>query len=109
MLVPFDESKEVEIHADASGLGIVALLVQRDSENQEHVFSYASKTLSKQEQVLPTSEIECLSLVWALEKFRCYVYGQPVKIVTDHHALCFLGMKRNPNKRLTRWRSRSMT
>ena len=103
VLVPFNEDRLVEIHADASGYGIGALLVQRDDKNKEHVVAYASRTLNEQEIKWSTSEQECLAIVWALEKFRCYVYGRPVTIVTDHHALCHLASKKSPNRRLTRW------
>ena len=49
------------------------------------------------------SEKECLALVWSLKKFRSYIWGLKVKVVTDHHSLCWLFKKRDLAGRLARW------
>ncbi|MBW0485763.1 hypothetical protein O181_025478 [Austropuccinia psidii MF-1] len=47
--------------------------------------------------------MECLCLVWALEKLHYYLYGTVFHVITDRNALkCLLNMK-TPNRHMLRW------
>ena len=97
-----DYNLPFEIHPDGSGFGIGAVILQWRDGNCR-IIAYASRLLNKHERNYSVTEIECLALIWAVKKFRLYIWGQKVKIVTDHHALCYLMTKRDLSGRLARW------
>ena len=81
-----DKTQPFELHVDASGVGLGAILYQ----NQK-VIAYASRGLNKTEANYPAHKREFLALKWAMaEKFSDYLLGSKVTVVTDNNPLCYL-------------------
>lgn len=98
-----DFSQPFLIYTDASGYGVGAILKQIDGQGRERVIAYASRTLQPLEMKYPTTHKECLAIIFGIEQFRYYVFGQKFSVVTDHHSLCYLMKVRKPYGRLTHW------
>lgn len=91
-LKPFDHTKQIVIQTDASKNGLGCALMQ---ENRPVCF--ASRSLSDAETRYAQIEKEMLAIVFACDKYHDYIYGQNVKIVTDHKPLLGI-MNKDYNK-----------
>lgn len=96
----FSENKQFILKCDASGVALGAILC---NDNDRPV-SYASRSLNPAEKNYSTIEKELLAIVWAVKKFRPYLYGRKFKIFTDHRPLIYLFGMKNPSSRLTKFR-----
>jgi len=99
-----DLSKPFILRTDASIQGLGAVLLQSDDkETTLFPTAYASRKLTKAEENYAAVELECLALIWAVEKFQPYLYGKHFILQTDHRPLSFLSSSKNLNARLMRW------
>lgn len=90
------------LRTDSSTTGLGALLYQRTAEDEKQLVCCASRNLRGSEINYFTTELELLSIVWALGKFRTFLLRSDLVIETDHKALSFLLTTRFLNDRLTR-------
>ncbi len=72
--------------ADASALGIGAVLMQTEEGKRPHAFAYASRVLTSPESKYIVTHLEALAFVWALQHFRDIIFGYPVTVYADHLA-----------------------
>lgn len=90
------------LQCDASAYGLGAVLTQ-NIDGQEKVICYLSRSLTPNERKFTTTERECLSVIWAIEKLRCYLEGVRFTVITDHYSLLWLDNLKDPQGRLGRW------
>ena len=98
-----DFNKPFLLMTDASATGLGVVLSQQSEDKQEKVIAYASRVLQPAERNYSVTERECLAVVWAVQHFRPYLYGQPFDIITDHSALQSILKTQRPNGRVARW------
>ncbi|PIK45755.1 protease, reverse transcriptase, ribonuclease H, integrase [Apostichopus japonicus] len=92
-----------ELHTDASGVGLGAALLQRSSSGEQKVVSSASRAFSSAEPNYSVTELECLAVVWAFEKWRPYLECSHTTVFTDHQALVWLLRNSALKGKLARW------
>nr|XP_027067454.1 uncharacterized protein LOC113693071 [Coffea arabica] len=102
VIQPPDWSLPFEIMCDASDYAVGTVLGQRIGR-ASHAIYYASRALSGAQVNYSTTEKELLAVVFALEKFRSYLFGAKVIVFSDHAALRYLLAKKDAKPRLIRW------
>ncbi|XP_011858920.1 PREDICTED: uncharacterized protein K02A2.6-like [Vollenhovia emeryi] len=99
----YDVKDKTQVIADASPVGLGAVLVQIDT-NGPRIIAYGNRTLTDCERKYSQTEKEALALVWAIEHFRVFLFGKEFDLVTDHKPLEVLfGPKSRPCARIERW------
>ena len=100
----YDPKDKTTVMADASPVGLGAVLIQSDN-NGPRVIAYGNKSLTDVEKRYCQTEKEALALVWAVEHFRMYLYGKETfDLVTDHKPLeVIFGDRSKPCARIERW------
>ena len=86
LLSPYIPGSDTCITMDASNVGIGAVLTQ-NKRGHEKIIAFAFRTLHPQERSYSVIEKEMLACVWAVGKFRPYVWGMCFLIQTDHKPL----------------------
>lgn len=102
VLVLFDNSKDHEVHTDASSKGIAGVLMQKE-DTGVHPVCYFSRKTSDSESKFHSYELEALAVVESLQKFKTYIIGKPIIVVTDCSALRYAATQRDIIPRIARW------
>ena len=87
LLIFPDYTKRFRVSTDASCVGLGAILSQMDDNDNDRVVAYASRSLPQAEKNYHTTERELLAVVWALDRFRPYIYNTEFDLITDHEPL----------------------
>lgn len=95
-----------QLYTDASYEGLGALLCQRDDQGRPCLVACASTSLNIHEQRYAPVYLECRAVIWAVRRFRPYLYDTDFELYTDQAALVFLlkkGADGLLNRTMGRW------
>ena len=102
MLYGDDLDIPIEIHTDASALGLGGILLGKTAEGFRPI-SYFSRKTDVVESKYSSYELEVLAVVASVERFRQYVMGRPFLVLTDCVAVTQTFAKREICPRIARW------
>ena len=101
----FDKKAKTQVIADASPIGLGAILIQEEA-GTKRVVAYSSRSLTEVERHYSQTEKEALGLVWACERFYMYVYlyGIQFELLRDHKPLeVIYSSTSKPSARIKQW------
>ena len=98
LLVLPDLKKPFEVHCDACGDSIGAVLSQ-----EGHPVAYESRRLHEQERSLGVYEKELLSVIHALASWKHYLLGTAFVIYTDHQSIRYFMTQTKLSEKQMRW------
>ena len=109
-LAHYAKDKDNKVTTDASTTGLGITIWQKQDNGNTKPIAYGSRYLNDTEKNYFIGELKFLAVVWGLENFRFYLYGEKVHFYTDHLTLEPLIKRNRSNKqnsaRLTRWLDR---
>ena len=85
-LAYFDVNAKTQVIADATPVGLGAVLVQKQGEDYT-IICYASGSLSDIERRYSQTNKEALVIDWACERFHVFLFGKTFELLTDHKLL----------------------
>lgn len=102
VLTAYDVNAQHQLHTDASSIGLAAVLMQNVNDTWKPV-AYYSRSTSPTERHMHSYELETLAVVEGLERFKYYVFGKPIKVITDCNAVKTAMTKKDLIPRIARW------
>ncbi|MBW0549110.1 hypothetical protein O181_088825 [Austropuccinia psidii MF-1] len=106
LLMP-DFKLPFKLYIDASGDGLGAALHQVQIINDKPVEGpkfFISRQIKPTETRCGASQMDCLCLVWALEKLNYFLEGCVFEVITDFTAFKSLLKMKTPNRHMLRWK-----
>ncbi|MBW0502755.1 hypothetical protein O181_042470 [Austropuccinia psidii MF-1] len=104
LLMP-DWNIPFKLYIDACGDGFGKALNQVqiiDDKPQEGPVCYIPRQIKPTEARYGASQMECLCLVWELEKFHYYLDGSVFEVITDYNVVKSLLNMKTPNRNMFR-------
>ena len=87
VLIHYSSEKDLILQTDASGIGLGAVMFQKDESGELRPVAYGSRVLSSAEKNYSNIEREALALVFGVTNFRQYLLGRTFMLRTDHQPL----------------------
>ncbi|MBW0509774.1 hypothetical protein O181_049489 [Austropuccinia psidii MF-1] len=92
------------IDACGDGLGVALHKVQIiDEKPIEGPICYISRQIKPTEVIYVASQMECLCLVWELEKLHYHLDGSVFEVITEWNSVKSLLSMKTPNRNMLRW------
>lgn len=102
VLTPYEVNAQHQLHTDASSIGVAAVLMQNNQGSWKPV-AYYSRSTSSTEKNWHSYELETLAVVEGLERFKYYICGKLIKVISDCSAVKTAMEKRDLIPRIARW------
>ena len=97
-----DMSKSFSLFVDASDYAAGACLTQQYGDSERPV-AFASCKFDNTQQRWATVHKEAYAALWALHKFKHWLFGGKVTLHSDHNPLVFLTQAATSSAKLMRW------
>jgi hypothetical protein len=97
-----DFSQRFILQSDASSRAVAAVLLQQ-FEGESQPIAFASRTLTQQERKYSAYELECLAVLFGLDKFRAYLEHVEFDLEMDNQALMWCLSHPRQLGRIARW------
>lgn len=101
-LAQADPNLPLLVATDASQYGVGAVLYQTD-QGKNRFIAFASKALNPAQVNYPATRRELLAVIFAVSKFRNWLYGQKFTLFCDHAAITYLFTGSHETKMLNYW------
>ena len=98
ILIAPEQGQRYTVYYDAFRDGLGCVLIQ-----SERVVAYGSRQLKNREQNYPTHDLELAAIVFALNIWRHYLYGEQFEVFSNHKSLKYIFKQRDLNMRQRRW------
>ena len=98
-----DWSRPFILHTDWSKAGVGACLSQVAADGKEYAVAFTSRMNSRAESAFSSYEGEVSAVVYAVQRFRYYLWGQPFKLITDCKAMQWLTSTAKLRSKIARW------
>ena len=97
-----DFGKPFGLLVDASGFAVGACLIQWEEDGREKPIAFASAKLAGAQLAWSTIEREAHGVIWALNRFRTWIFGSETTVFCDHNPLTYLTLNSPKSAKLTR-------
>lgn len=98
-----DFDRDFGLLVDASATCVGCCLIQWADDDTEKPVAFASSKLNDVQTRWATIEREAFAVIWALKKFRSWLFGRKVVIFSDHNPLSFVTESAPKSAKLARW------
>ena len=99
-----DCRKPFGVFVDACDYATGSMLVQVGDDGSEQPVAFASYKFTPTQKNWPVIQKEAYAIIWALNKFKHWVFGAPaVTVYTDHNPLTYLTDTAPKSAKLMRW------
>ena len=80
----YNQEAETQLIVGGSSYGLGAILNQKQSNGEFKPVAYASRTLNPVERRYSQTERESLAILWAIQRFKVYLFGMNFVVYTDY-------------------------
>ena len=98
-----DSKQPFSLFVDASDDSVAGVLTQSDTQGKLKPVAFASSKLTNTQRAWAIIEREAYAAVWALQKFRHWIFGAKLNLYSDHNPLTYLTDKAPKSAKLMRW------